>query len=64
MRRSAAGAAFIDQIRFYPMREAKLAQIRRDFLVGRHQLRTAGGHGFAPWHPRVAWWWPHFLKIG
>ena len=34
---------FFDQIRFYPVSEAELAQIRRDFPVGRHRLRTEAG---------------------
>ena len=34
---------FFDQIRFYPASEAELAQIRRDFPVGRHRLRTEAG---------------------
>lgn len=34
---------FFDQIRFYPVSSAELAQIRRDFPAGRHMLRTEPG---------------------
>jgi urea carboxylase len=34
---------FFDQIRFYPVSEAELAQIRRDFPAGRHRLRIEPG---------------------
>ena len=34
---------FFDQIRFYPVGEAELLQIRRDFPVGRHALRIEPG---------------------
>jgi urea carboxylase len=34
---------FFDQIRFYPVSAAELAQIRRDFPAGRHTLRTEPG---------------------
>ena len=34
---------FFDQIRFYPVSEAELLQIRRDFPAGRHRLRIEHG---------------------
>ncbi len=34
---------FFDQIRFYPVGEAELLQIRRDFPAGRHSLRIEHG---------------------
>ncbi|URI06187.1 urea carboxylase [Aquincola tertiaricarbonis] len=34
---------FFDQIRFYPVSEQELAQIRRDFPAGRYRLRTEPG---------------------
>ncbi len=34
---------FFDQIRFYPVSEAELVQIRRDFPAGRYPLRTEPG---------------------
>jgi urea carboxylase len=34
---------FFDQIRFYPVSTTELAQIRRDFPLGRHRLRTEAG---------------------
>ena len=34
---------FFDQIRFYPVSEAELLQIRRDFPMGRHALRIEPG---------------------
>ena len=41
---------FFDQIRFYPVSEAELLQIRRDFPAGRHRLRIEPGtfsmHGY------------------
>jgi len=41
---------FFDQIRFYPVSEAELLQIRRDFPAGRHRLRIEHGefgmHGY------------------
>jgi urea carboxylase len=35
---------FFDQIRFYPVSEAELLQIRRDFPAGRYPLRVEEGH--------------------
>ncbi|MEY8877636.1 MAG: urea carboxylase [Leptothrix sp. (in: b-proteobacteria)] len=34
---------FFDQIRFYPVSEGELAQIRRDLPVGRYRVRTEAG---------------------
>ncbi len=34
---------FFDQIRFYPVSEAELLQVRRDFPAGRHRLRIEPG---------------------